>query len=107
MSIGMLIALIRRLMGSLHLDYTLPFRSGWKPFGCYRFELPQWCVGRVLWLPWLAVVSQALLGVDIYRSANTTWLLGNVLFGVVLLSAVIWVSKQSENRWTGLHISSV
>jgi hypothetical protein len=103
MSIGMLIALIRRMAGSLQIDYSQPIsvlQKRVEALRMLRIRTTQWGVlcGTLLWLPWVAVVCQAMFGVDIYRHANSVWLLANGLFGVALLFAVTWVSKKYGDR---------
>lgn len=103
MSIAMLIALVRQMVGGLHIDYSQPVSAIQKrveALRILRIRTTKWGVlcGALLWLPWSAVVLEAMFAVDIYRSANGAWLLANVLFGVLLLSAAIWASKKYADR---------
>jgi hypothetical protein len=103
MSIGMLIALIRRMIGTLHIDYSHSIAAIQKQVEAVRMlriRTTQWAVlcGTLLWVPWLAVVSQAFLGVDIYRSVDAAWLISNVLFGLALFPAAIWASRKYADR---------
>jgi hypothetical protein len=64
MSIGMLIALIRRMIGTLVIDYSQSIAAIQKQVEAVRMlriRTTQWAVlcGTLLWVPWLAVVSQA------------------------------------------------
>jgi hypothetical protein len=91
------------MIGGLHIDYSQPIAAIQKrveALRMLRIRTVQWGIlcGTLLWLPWLAVVSQAMFGVDIYRSANAAWLLGNAMFGLALFPAVIWVSKKYGDR---------
>jgi hypothetical protein len=103
MSIGMLIALIRRMIGGSRIDYSQPVSSIQKQVEALRMlriRTTQWGVlfGTLLWVPWLAVAVQMVFGVDIYESASAAWLLANVLFGLALFPAAIWVSKRFGDR---------
>jgi hypothetical protein len=103
MSVGMLIALIQRMIGTLHIDYSHSIAAIQKQVEAVRMlriRTTQWAVlcGTLLWVPWLAVVSQAFLGVDIYRSVDAAWLISNVLFGLALFPAAIWASRKYADR---------
>lgn len=99
MSIGMTIALIRRMAGALHIDYAGPIAAIQKQvetLRILRIRTIQRGVlfGSVLWVPWLAVTLYGIFGVDLYRGADPAWLTGNVLFGLALFPAARWVSKK-------------
>ena len=103
MSIGMLSALIRRMIGTLHIDYSQPIaaiQNQVEGLRILRIRTTKWGVlcGTMLWVPWLAVLSQAIFGVDIYRSVDTAWVIVNVLFGLALCLAAIWASKKYGDR---------
>ena len=103
MSIGMLIALIQRMIGTLHIDYSHSIAAIQKQVEAVRMlriRTTQWAVlcGTLLWVPWLAVVSQAFLGVNIFRSVDAAWLISNVLFGLALFPAAIWASRKYADR---------
>jgi hypothetical protein len=103
MSIGMLIALIRRMIGALHIDYRRPIaaiQNQVEGLRILRIRTTKWGVlfGTMLWVPWLAMVSLAIFGVDIYRSVDTAWVIVNVLFGLALCLAAIWASKKYGDR---------
>jgi hypothetical protein len=103
MSIGMFIALVQRIIRISHIDYTQPISTNQKKvetLRILRIRTTKWGVlcGALLWIPWLAVVSQMIFGVDIYKSAGTTWLIGNALFGLALFPLAIWVSKKYGDR---------
>jgi len=103
MSIGMLIALIRRMILALHIDYSQPIAAIQKQvegLRILRIRTTKWGLlsGTTLWVPWLAVVSRGIFGVDIYRGVDTTWVIVNVLFGLALCLAAIWASKKYGDR---------
>ena len=103
MCIGMLVALIRRIAGSLRIDYGQPvstIQKSVEELRMLRIRTTQWGVlfGTVLWLPWLAVAAQAVFGVDVYKIASPAWLVANGLFGVVLMAVTMWVSKKYGER---------
>src|ERR1700730_9043656 len=103
LSIGMLIVLIRRMIGTLHIDYShsiAVIQKQVEAVRMLRIRTTQWAVlcGTLLWVPWFAVVSQAFLGVDIYRSVDAAWLISNVLFGLAGVPAAIWASRKYADR---------
>jgi hypothetical protein len=103
MSIAMLSALIRRMIGALQIDYSQPIaviQSQVEGLRILRIQTTKWGVlcGTVLWVPWLAVVVQAIFGVDIYGSGEATWVIVNVLFGLAVCLAAIWASKKYGDR---------
>ena len=103
MSIGMLVALVQRMVRTLQIDYTQPIFTNQKnveTLRILRIRTTKWgaLCGALLWIPWLAVVSQVIFGVDIYKSASTSWFIGNALFGLALFPLAIWVSKKYGNR---------
>ena len=63
MSIGMLIAQVRRMIGALQIDYSQPVASiqhQVESLRTLRIRTTQWGVlsGTLLWLPWWAVVRR-------------------------------------------------
>jgi hypothetical protein len=103
MSIGMLSALIRRMIGALQIDYSQPIaviQGQVERLRILRIQTTKWGIlcGTVLWVPWLAVVMQAVFGVDIYVSGAAAWVIVNVLFGLGLCVAAIWASKKYGDR---------
>jgi hypothetical protein len=103
MSLGMFNALIQRVIRTSHIDYSRPIAAIQKQVETVRIlriRTTQWGAlgGTLLWVPCLAVVLQAAFGLNIYRSANTPWLLVNVLFGAAVFATAIWVSKKYGDR---------
>jgi hypothetical protein len=103
MSIGMFIALVQRIVRISHIDYTQPIsinQNKVETLRILRIRTTKWGVlcGTLLWIPWLAVVSQMIFRANIYKSAGTTWLIGNALFGLALFPLAIWVSKKYGER---------
>ena len=103
MSIGMFIALVQRIVRISNIDYTQPISINQKKvetLRILRIRTTRWgaLCGALLWIPWLAVVSQMIFGADIYKSAGTAWLIGNALFGLALFPLAIWVAKKYGDR---------
>jgi hypothetical protein len=103
MSIGMLIALVQRMVRTSQIDCSQPISTNQKEvetLRILRIRTTKWgaLCGALLWIPWLALVAQAIFGVDIYKSASTSWLIGNALFGLALFPLAIWVSKKYGDR---------
>ena len=106
MSIGMIIASTRRAVGALQVDYGSPVAALQKQVEALRLlriHTTKWSVlcGALLWVAWCAVLCSALFAIDIYKDARPAWLVANLLFGLALFPAALWVSKKYANRSPG------
>jgi hypothetical protein len=60
------------------------------------------CVLSALtWFPMFVVVMKALLGVDVYRTFDTNWIIWNVVIGLAVIPPAIWLLRKFENRMSG------
>jgi hypothetical protein len=105
-SIGSLIALIWQIVLVGRVDYGQPVTNIQKQLESVRLlriRTTQWAVlvGFVVWAPFLMVVCQAWLRVDIYRVFGPAWVMINVLFGVALAPVAIMLSKYLGARIEG------
>ena len=106
MSIGMLIALVQRTVRILQIDYTEAISTSQKKLEgvrVLRIQTTQWRVlcGTLLWVPSLAVVTQALFRLDIYNLVSPAWLIANAAFGLALFPLTIWVARKYGDRIGG------
>lgn len=104
LSIGMIVALIRQSVAASHIDFAQPIAAIQRQveiLRILRIRTTVWSLlcGTLLWVPCVAVVSQAMLGVDFYESANTLWLIVNLLFGLALFPLASWLSKKYQQRF--------
>ena len=53
--------------------------------------------GPLLWMPMLIVLAR-FFGVDLYAIANGAWILGNFVFGALVLVAGFWFAKRFGPR---------
>jgi hypothetical protein len=106
---------IRQLMAVGSLDYGRPVVAVQKELGqlrVLRIRTTKWTMilSFALWFPAVLVLFKGLLGVDVWRivgkigetNANFfNWVAGNVLFGLLMAVALIWISKKYANRVEG------
>jgi hypothetical protein len=103
MAIGMLSALIRQMVGTSRIDYGQPIaeiQRRVEAVRMLRIRTTQWALlgGTLFWVPFVIVVFKAFFGVDVYREVDEAWLIVNVLCGLAVFPAAIWVSKKYGDR---------
>lgn len=99
-AISMLSATIRQIAVAQQIDFSQPIIAIQKQLEALRvlrIRTVQWGVlaGVVLWAPFAIVTFKVLFGINNYSAA---WLWANVLFGLVLISLTLWVSKKFGDR---------
>lgn len=95
-AIGMVAATIGQLIAVQAIDYGEPVATIQKRLGAlrvYRVRTVQFGLlgGTIVWAPLLVVIGKAFLGID---RMNSIWLLGNVIFGLILIPLSLWLSKR-------------
>jgi len=91
--------LIAQIASALQIDYDKPITVIQKQIEALRVLRIRYIQGSVVggfivWVPFVIVVLKMFLGIDAYRIFGTTWLLANVLFGLVPIALAIWISKK-------------
>ena len=103
---------VRQLAGIASLNHSLPAGAAHEEIGklrILRIRTTKWAVilSFVLWIPALIVLFEGSFGVDLWRALGTvggrdgsfvTWLVANVLFGLVVAPVTNWVSNRYANR---------
>jgi hypothetical protein len=66
-----------------------------------RIRTTKWVLllSPLLWTPLLVVSQRAFFGVDAFAVLDATWLAANVLFSVVFILVVMWVSGRHADQW--------
>lgn len=111
-AIAFLGACIRQLVAIGSLNYSLPVVAVQKELGrlrILRIRTTKWAMilSFVLWFPALVVLLEGFLGVDVWMILGAAggrdgsflaWVVANVLFGLLVALALIWVSNRYANR---------
>ena len=103
-AIAILSAGIRQWVALRRIDYGAPVVAIQKRLAALRvsrIRTTKWIflVSPLLWAPMLLVGFHALTGTDPYAFLFGWWLVGNLLFGVVFLLGMFWLSKRFGDRW--------
>lgn len=103
-SIAILNAGIRQFVTLRTLDYGAPVLAIQKRLAALRvsrIRTTKWILlaAPLLWTPLLIVSIKGLLGVDPYAFLEGKWLAANLLFGLVFLVGMLWLSQHLAGRW--------
>ncbi len=87
------------------LDYGAPVVEIQKRLATLRvgrIRTTKWILllSPLLWTPMLIVGFRALTGLDPYAFMDGKWLAANLLFGLVFLAGMLWLSKRYGDRWS-------
>lgn len=65
-----------------------------------RIRITKWTfwIAPLLWVPLLIVALKGVLGIDVYTTLSTEWLIANMIFGVLFLFTMILVSNRYADR---------
>lgn len=65
-----------------------------------RIRVTKWTfwAAPLLWVPLLIVAMKGVLGVDVYATFSTVWLITNLIFGVAVIAIMFFVSKRYADR---------
>jgi hypothetical protein len=96
---------IRQWTALRALDYGAPVVDIQKRLATLRvgrIRTTKWILllSPLLWTPLLIVGFHTLTGVDPYAFMDGKWLAGNLIFGLVFLVGMLWVSKRYGDRWS-------
>jgi hypothetical protein len=102
-AIAILNAGIRQWVALRTIDYGEPVLAIQKRLASLRvsrIRTTKWIllVSPLLWTPMLIVGFHALTGLDPYAFMDGQWLAGNLIFGVVFLAGMLWLSKRTGGR---------
>lgn len=99
LAIAALATLIAQMSLALSMDYSQPIAQLQKRLETLRKLRIRYvqaiCLTMTLtWTPIFIVVMKAALGVDVYRQFDTTWIVANVAFGLLLLAIGLWLGRR-------------
>lgn len=105
MAIAALATLIAQMGLALTMDYSQPVAGIQKRLETLRKLRIRYVQAIVLastltWAPIFIIVMKAFLGVDVYRTFGVTWLIVNVVFGLLLLAVGYWLARHYGSRWS-------
>jgi MFS family permease len=104
MAISLLALLIVQVALSLKMDYDQPVGAIQKRLEALRKVRVRYIQGIFLfavlaWMPLFILAMKVFLGVDVYRSFPTSWIVTNVAFGFAALAIGIWWSRKHGSRF--------
>jgi bacteriorhodopsin len=105
-------ACIRQLVAIANLNYGEPVVAVQKELGklrILRIRMTKWTMmlSFILWFPLMIVLVEGFLGVDLWRILGAigqrdgsffTWVVANLLFGLAVALAMIWISHRYADR---------
>ena len=89
-----------RQLVSLHqIDYSGPVLSIQRGLAEFRVVRARWnralmFSAQLLWTLLIVVVPHGLFGFDIYRAFGLPWVAANLVFGLAVVGAAVWVSRR-------------
>lgn len=98
-AIAALAALVRQQVALGAIDWSGPVAEIQRRLAEVRIartRAVRWTLwlSPLLWVPLLVVGARGLLGVDVYATLDTAWLVGNLVFGLAFLGGAIWASRR-------------
>ncbi len=89
---------VRHLVAILSADFSAPVVQIQAQLGevrKQRIRSTKWALllAPVIWVPMLIVGMEGFLGIDVYRSFGPTYLVSNLLVGVMLSVGLWWVAR--------------
>ncbi len=102
-AIALVIALVRLRLAIRSVDYAAPIlgiQKRLESIRVRRIRATLWtlALAALAWTPLLIVGLKGFLDVDAYAVFSAGWLVANVLFGLAVLAAAVWVSRRFADR---------
>lgn len=97
------VALIGQMTAIRAIDYGAPIvtiQHEVELLRIRRIETMKWTLAfcPLVWVPLLIVSFQGLFGVDAYTAFGASYLLANVVFGLAVIPAAVWISRRFAGR---------
>lgn len=98
---------VRQLVSVHGIDYGQPVTAIQRELSrvrMLRIRSVRWqlLTGQVVWwVPFLIVFFKALLGIDVYQTFSTAFLVCNVLLGIAVIPIAIWAARTFGSRLDG------
>lgn len=102
-AIAMLRSLILQIVAAAQIDYGKPIAAIQRQLEALRmmrirYVQRTFLAGMIGWVLLLVVAIKGVTGMDAYRVLNGAWLVGNLLFGLGFIAAVVWLSRKYGDR---------
>ena len=102
-AIALIVACVRQIVAIAQIDYSAPILGIQKRLESLRvgrIRTTMWILllAPLAWTPLFIVALKSFLGVDVYAAFGAVWLAANVLFGLVVIAAGVWVSRRYADR---------
>lgn len=96
-------ALVYQIVAVAEIDYSAPIVEIQKRLATLRVirvRVTKWTLLLIplAWTPALIVLLKGLLGVDAYALFRPSWFIANLLFGLVVLVAGLWIARRYAER---------
>jgi hypothetical protein len=102
--IVLIAAAARQLVAISQIDHGAPIVSIQKRLESLRAErirTTQWTLilAPLAWTPLFIVAMKGLLNVDVYVAFGIPWVVANVIFGLLVIVAAVWISRAFADRF--------
>jgi hypothetical protein len=102
--IVLIAAAARQLAAISQIDHGAPIVSIQKRLESLRAErirTTQWTLilAPLAWTPLFIVAMKGLLNVDVYVAFGIPWVVANVIFGLLVIVAAVWISRAFADRF--------
>jgi len=94
---------VRRIMALRAIDFGGPILSSQKQLEAIRIaeiRATKWTLllAPLAWTPFMVVVFQGLFHVDVFATFPVKWLIGNIVFGLIVIALERWISYRYAER---------
>jgi len=94
---------VRRIMALRAIDFSGPILSSQKQLEAIRIaeiRATKWTLllAPLAWTPFMVVVFQGLFHVDVFATFPVKWLIGNIVFGLIVIALERWISYRYAER---------
>lgn len=95
---------VRQLIAINSIDFSEPIITNQKKLESLKVRRINetkmvFLVSPLLWVPLLIVIVRGITGLDPYSIFSASWLVGNFLFGLVVIPLVLWVSRRYSHKF--------
>ena len=104
--IAQIAMLVRQIVGTREIDYAAPLVEIQKRIETLRVSMIRtttwtFLLSPLLWPPLFIVALEGLFGVDAYAAFGVPYIVANVIFGLAVIAAGLFVSRRFADRFSG------
>jgi hypothetical protein len=101
--IALIIGAVRQLTAIARIDYAAPIvtiQERLESLRAERIRTVRWTLilSPLAWTPLFIVAVKGLFDFDVYSAFGPAWLIANLLFGLLVIVAALWVSRSYGDR---------